>query len=180
MFGLAAYNAEPSEGEATRSVPASTLAAVGDAYTAKKLRVMVFLHPRCPCSRATIIELARTLRMSHTAADIKAIFFKPATEPDSWVQHNTWDLCGEMRGIQRIIDNDGQIARQYGINASGHILVYSYKGDLLFGGGITESRGHEGDNPARRAFGLVIESNGDKHGGLMPVFGCSLFSECKE
>ncbi|GAB1430671.1 hypothetical protein MASR2M18_15050 [Ignavibacteria bacterium] len=177
MFGLAAYNAKPSS-DTVILVNDSAFVSAGDSCTARILNVLLFLHPRCPCSRAAISELERTLRMPHDSVDIKAIFFKPATAPDSWVRHGTWNLCGEIRGVRRIIDADGYIARRYGVLTSGHILAYS-QGKLLFSGGITESRGHEGDNPARRSFGRIIQ--GDRSGcEQMPIFGCSLFSECRE
>jgi hypothetical protein len=51
--------------------------------------------------------------------------------------------------------------------------LYAPTGKLLFSGGITASRGHEGDNVGRSAIVSFI-LNGHAPVNHTPVFGCSL------
>ena len=64
-------------------------------------------------------------------------------------------------------------AKSFGAFTSGQALLYSKDGHLLFTGGITESRGHEGSNEGADAIETFVN-----HGRLptseTPVFGCAL------
>ena len=53
-----------------------------------------------------------------------------------------------LRGFQ---DISGDEARRFGAATSGEALLYSPSGKLLFHGGITPSRGHEGGSVGRDA-----------------------------
>src|SRR6266568_4297727 len=61
----------------------------GEAATAPRLRppqivpaldrptVLVFAHPRCPCTKATFVELNRILTVCPGAADVRVFFRTP-------------------------------------------------------------------------------------------------------
>ena len=71
----------------------------------------------------------------------------------------------------------GAITAAFGAFTSGQVFLYGTSGELLFSGGITGSRGHEGDNAGRDAVeSLLDRRNAPAH---TPVFGCSLFGEKK-
>ena len=73
-----------------------------------------------------------------------------------------------------VSDLDGAEARRFGAETSGHTLLFDLDGNLLFSGGITQSRGHAGGNAGESAIvSLVNTRTADRARTL--VFGCSLF-----
>jgi len=74
-----------------------------------------------------------------------------------------------------MVDRDGVEAKRFHGYTSGQTLVYDANGRLLYNGGLTAARGHEGDNAGRRA--VIALLNGEARGPLVHnVFGCLLFS----
>ncbi|HTC21602.1 MAG TPA: hypothetical protein VK859_12185, partial [bacterium] len=72
-----------------------------------------------------------------------------------------------------VIDLDGSEAARFGARTSGQVVLYDEGGRLLFNGGITEGRGHIGDNAGlQRIVSLVKTGRADKNDSL--VFGCPL------
>ena len=63
---------------------------------------------------------------------------------------------------------------------SGQTALYDATGNLLFSGGITSARGHEGDNDGRAAVVSLLTSDGAEERET-PVFGCPLFgrTDCR-
>jgi hypothetical protein len=59
--------------------------------------------------------------------------------------------------------------------ASGHTVLYSRDGRLLFEGGITISRGHEGENLGEDLIASLLNGTATKEAHT-PIFGCSLLS----
>lgn len=55
-------------------------------------------------------------------------------------------------------------------------MLFDSEGDLLFSGGITPSRGHEGANVGTRRIVDLVE-RGDTDRNVANVFGCGLFTE---
>jgi hypothetical protein len=134
--------------------------------------LVVALHPQCPCSRATIAELSRLL--AHTAAPpaVHLLFVAPPDVSDAWVRSTLWDVAADIPGV-RVVRDDGTEARRFGARVSGQVLVYDGAGRLQFNGGITATRGHEGDNAGRTAIRALLA--GQPHRASTFVFGCLLF-----
>ncbi|HMO84160.1 MAG TPA: hypothetical protein PKC18_04480, partial [Lacipirellulaceae bacterium] len=77
--------------------------------------VLVFLHPRCPCSRATIGELERVLALPSDAA--KPQVFVVATVPGSraeWGEAPLVRRAAELPGAKLWIDAGGAEAARFG------------------------------------------------------------------
>jgi hypothetical protein len=70
-------------------------------------------------------------------------------------------------------DIDGREARHFQAFTSGQTLLYSSEGELLFSGGITIARGHEGDNSGRLAIESLL-ANSAAEVRQTPVFGCPI------
>ena len=51
-----------------------------------KADVFVFVHPHCPCSRATVTQLNRLTACSNSEAIIHVLFFCPDSQPDAWTR----------------------------------------------------------------------------------------------
>jgi hypothetical protein len=141
--------------------------------------VLVMLaHPRCPCTGATMAELAKI--MAHVQGKVTAyvLFLKPEESGTDWDETDLRRTAEAIPGVKVMSDIDGVEAQRFGAKTSGHTLLFARDGRLLFSGGITELRGHQGDNAGEDAIISIANKNvtgRDK----TSVFGCSLFSEKK-
>jgi hypothetical protein len=135
--------------------------------------LVLFIHPHCPCSRATIGELAVLMAHSQDLVNAHAMFVKPAGFQEDWAQTDLWHSAMAIPGVSVSLDEDGTEARRFGSVTSGQAVLYSTEGKLLFSGGITGSRGHSGDNDGRAAI-LSILTTGNTPTTATPVFGCPL------
>ncbi len=136
--------------------------------------LIMFVHPRCPCSRASVGELA--LLMAHCQGSVNAyvIFFKPAKSTEDWALTDLWRAATVIPGVTVLQDDAGFEARQFRTETSGDTVLYSAGGHLLFHGGLTISRGHSGDNAGRSALQILLHDQSPQE-TQTPVFGCSLF-----
>jgi hypothetical protein len=135
--------------------------------------LLLFLHAHCPCSRATLSELQKLLTATHDKLEVTILFTIPPGTPPGWEQGELWNSARAIPGVRVVCDQNGAAARRFGVIGSGHALLYTPAGRLLFSGGITGSRGEEGDNAGEDAIAdYVLRGHGDiTH---TPVFGCSL------
>jgi len=138
-----------------------------------KNRLLIFLHPECPCSTATIAELSRLMAERGPELSVTAYVFAPRSMGPLWASGGLYKSVQAIPGVNVKFDADGQFANAYGAYTSGQVLMYSGSGRLQFSGGITASRGHEGDNAGLDAIVgqvdhrlTVLQST--------PVFGCAL------
>jgi hypothetical protein len=138
--------------------------------------LVVFVHPQCPCSRATIAELAGIVARSHGQVNASVYFYAPEAVETDWVRSKTWRDSEAIPGVHVIDDRDGFESRRFGTSTSGQVLLYDTGGHLVFNGGITASRGHAGDNDGADAVLSLLQS-GKASRSTAPVFGCSLLSE---
>jgi hypothetical protein len=143
------------------------------ARTPGRMTVLVFLHPKCPCSSATLDELDSILGRVAATADVRAVFVAPPGAPAGWTATGLRDRASRMAGLRIEDDADGVEARIFGATTSGTTFVYDRDGRLVFRGGVTRSRGHAGDNPGRRAV-LALATGETPEAERTPVFGCPL------
>ena len=138
--------------------------------------LIMFMHPHCPCSKASVGELA--LLMAHCQGRVNAsvLFLRPAEMTNGWVITSTWKEASRIPGITVQQDDEGREARLFHADTSGDTVLYNSHGDLLFHGGITISRGHSGDNPGRSSLEALLFGQSTAVSNT-PTFGCSLF-EC--
>lgn len=103
------------------------------------------------------------------------LFYKPTDFRAGWEKTDLWHSAAMIPGVTTICDEDGREADRFGIETSGHVLLYSASGILLFSGGITASRGHQGSSPGFDAL-LSCLTEGKPDPTHWPVFGCPLRS----
>lgn len=149
---------------------ASRLSAPGEAFS-----LVVVAHPHCACTRATLSELARLLSAAEGRLEAQVIFTWAGVLPGGagalMVQ------AGAISGVRVIPDPTGEETRRFGARTSGQAYLYSPGGTLLFAGGLTASRGHEGDSLGRRiVLSRVFEGGDSAEAGSSSVFGCALSS----
>lgn len=138
--------------------------------------LVVFAHPRCPCTRATLSELDRLLVVGHDKADVRVMFYRPSEEDASWSRTALWERAESLRGVSVFDDVDGALARAFGAAASGHAMLFDVRGRLLFSGGLTGARGHEGNNPGAASVRAILAGGSVAQPGA-PVFGCPILGD---
>lgn len=113
--------------------------------------LIVFAHPHCPCTRASLGELEKIVARSGSNVMTSVIFLKPVGSDDSWNRTDLVQTAAAIPGVHVVHDLDGAEARRFGATTSGQTLLFNARGELLFNGGITSARGHAGDNAGRSA-----------------------------
>ncbi|SRR5712691_5061954 len=141
--------------------------------------LVMLAHPQCPCTRASIGELARLMTEASGRLTAYVLFVKPEIFSTDWEKTDLWESAGLIPGVRVMKDDGGVEARRFHALTSGQTVLYDKNGKLLFSGGITSARGHSGDNPGRSAIVSLIDT-GEANQRNTEVFGCALFSGSEE
>jgi hypothetical protein len=141
--------------------------------------LVMLAHPHCPCTRASIGELARLMTEANGRLSAYVLFVKPEIFSTEWEKTDLWESAGLIPGVRVMKDDAGVEARRFHALTSGQTVLYDKNGKLLFSGGITSARGHAGDNPGRSAIVSLVET-GEANQRHTDVFGCALFSGNEE
>jgi hypothetical protein len=137
--------------------------------------LIMFVHPRCPCTRASIEELNRLLARYHRSVTTHIFVFKPANASNVRTQTDLQNSIAAIPGLLVQDDPGNFLAEKFGAKTSGYIVLYDSQGQLLFSGGITDGRGHIGDNAGESAVEALL-SGQPAQLRQTPVYGCSLNS----
>ena len=137
--------------------------------------LVMFAHPHCPCTRASIGELALLMARCQGQVSAHVLFLKPQGFNGDWVHSDLWRSAAAIPGVQVAVDEDGQEAKRFSAMTSGYTLLYDRQGHVLFRGGITSSRGHSGENAGRDAI-VSLLTTGRAERTQTPVFGCSILN----
>ena len=141
--------------------------------------LVMFIHPHCPCSRASIKELSLIMTHVQNKVKTKVIFIRPEKFTEDWVKSDLWRSASQIPGVEVMIDNHGKESKIFHADVSGQTMLYDSQGHLIFSGGITSSRGHEGDNDGKDAIinfltkGIILQKQ-------TPAFGCLLADHQKK
>jgi hypothetical protein len=168
---LIKYEATPA---LASKLPATWPANVSVAPATAGATLMLLVHPQCPCTRATFTELESILARAKGRVAVQMLFFKPKQAPANWVKTGLWLRAKSLPHVTAIVDEDGQLAKRFWMHTSGEVALFNPAGKLLFQGGITTSRGHEGDNAGERAV-IQLATTGRGSMTHTPVFGCEVW-----
>lgn len=135
--------------------------------------LVVFAHPKCPCTRATISELERLMVANHASVKAHVVFLKPTNTPADWAQTDLWNHARTVPGTTVTADDGGRLSEVFQAKTSGTALLYDEKQQLIFRGGLTSSRGHEGSNIGSATITALLNGQRADH-KTSPVFGCGL------
>ncbi len=161
---------------AIRDVPADWPSGTRLLRSPDRATLLVFAHPHCPCTRATLRELEYVLSRSENLAAVHVLLCIPEGAPNDFGKTSLREQALAIPDVILSEHATSQEARLFGAETSGEILVYHPAGQLLFRGGITGSRGHEGANAGRDAL-LACLHDPSREFLTTPVFGCSLFDD---
>jgi len=154
------------------AAPGAWPAGSGIASSAGMANMVVFAHPRCPCTEAGMGEIERLLAETNGQARVHVIFYKPPGAPDEWAHTALWTRAAALPHADVRCDQDGAEAKRFGATTSGYVLLYDATGHLRYHGGITAERGHEGDNEGLSAMVAILRGEEPRVTSI-PVLGCS-------
>ncbi len=137
------WNYENTPGAAAAAAPDQWPANSQIQRATDRATLVMMVHPHCPCTRASVGELARLMAQTQGRVTAYVLFNKPLSLSKDWEQTD---------------------------------MLYDKDGYLLFSGGITGGRGHEGDNAGRSAIVSLINTN-EAEQSETAVFGCALFAQ---
>ncbi len=135
--------------------------------------LIMFAHPRCPCTRASLGELEKLVARRPDGATCWVVYFEPTDADREWQTTDFPAAASVIPGVHVIRDVDGREARRFGAQTSGQTLLYDSGGTLRFSGGMTFARGHAGDNDGRASIESLL-ANGASEVSQTPVFGCPI------
>ena len=165
------YKSTPAPGGAL--APERWPAASAVARAPDRATLLLFAHPRCVCTRASVAELARMMARFHDRVEARVLFWTPADAPRDWNATDLWTSAARIPGVTVLRDEGGREASRFAVATSGGVVLYDAFGRLLFRGGITAARGHEGDSFGQERIASLL-TTGAADRADAPVFGCAL------
>lgn len=171
IFLMRYENAPGQSADCPLSWPAaSSIARIPGQYT-----LLVFAHPRCSCTQATLRELERLLAQEHEKLQVVVLMACPKDAGDDWLESPLVERALSLPHVQVVEDREAREATRFGVATSGQALLFDPTGRLRFQGGITPSRAHSGDNAGRSAILSVLQDNqAVETCPSAAVFGCAL------
>jgi len=140
--------------------------------------LLMFLHPKCPCTRASIHELERmlvSLRSTSTALpDLLVVAGVPPNADESWWNTDTVARVRQIDHAQVFIDRGGREAARFGAVTSGFLLLFDPSGHRRYAGGVTWARGQEGANTGCDLLAKILRGE-ERQRNAIPAFGCRLY-----
>jgi hypothetical protein len=164
-----AYEGTPGE---QTSVPATWPGSSLVSVDRERATLMMFVHPLCACTRASLTELREALDTMDGSPSVWIVLLSPHGIVKDWSK-SIAEIAARIPEATIVTDAEGRAAEQFGASTSGHVVLYDRGGTLMFSGGITGGRGHVGDNDGRRGLAAALQGGG--HGDHdHPIFGCGL------
>lgn len=135
--------------------------------------VLLFAHPRCVCTLASLDELEWLLSHSQDRVEAWVVLVVPPGAPPDWEQGEIARRAAAIPGVRVWTDRGGFEAQRFGARTSGQVLLYDTAGRLAFRGGLTPGRGQRGAAGSSRSPLPGLEYL--RQVASAPVFGCPLF-----
>jgi hypothetical protein len=136
-------------------------------------QLVMTVHPRCPCTRASVSELNKLMLAWGGRVQAIALVSKPFELPDLWSETDITARLRQIPHVQVLHDLGGQKASAFGAVSSGQTLLYDGSGRLVFDGGLTAFRGHEGPSVGGALLKQLVAGR-SAAASSSKVFGCSL------
>src|SRR5687768_11828955 len=78
------------------------------AHAPDKPILVMLVHPHCPCTRASISELAQIVTVASGAATFHVLFMQPAGVGDEWLRSDTYARASSLPGVVVTPDPGGR------------------------------------------------------------------------
>jgi len=139
--------------------------------------LVVFAHPRCPCTKATLSQIERLQASARRGFAVRFAFYEPVGAGADWRDTALWRRAAMMPDSLAVPDPGGGLALACGAMTSGTVGLYGPDGAVRFWGGVTPSRGHEGESVGLAALREILRGE-DPGRRTADVFGCSILGSC--
>ena len=170
---LVRYETTPG---AVAAVPVRWPAASAVPLSPEHSTLVMLAHPHCPCTRASVDELAQIMAEGAGRLTAYVLFLKPSDSGGKWDDTALRRSAAAIPGVTVVSDPDGGEAQRFGAETSGHTLLFAADGRRLFSGGITQARGHSGLNAGETAIRALVDNQPVKVSNTA-VFGCAFVSQ---
>ena len=162
----------------SRPAPVSDVARVwpvqtGLTHNAGGFELVMAVHPKCSCTRASVVELNQLMQAWSGRVHAIALVTKPFEVEDLWSETDLVARLREIPNVEVVRDLGGAKSGAFGAQSSGETLLYDAAGQLVFAGGITAFRGHEGPSIGSEALQQIVAGNAAPQTRTR-TFGCSL------
>ncbi|KLU07422.1 putative transmembrane protein [Rhodopirellula islandica] len=174
FFALIAYGntAGPSEPPPATG-PVEHPTSVSRSTNSSDWELVMAVHPKCPCTVASVNELQRLLRQVDNQLTCRFLVYHPADTNSDWMDGKITSRLSRIPHASIQADEAGKAAMELGMKTSGAVVVFDPHGKPRFHGGITASRNHEGDNLGVRSISMLLRGQTPPLTST-PVFGCRL------
>lgn len=167
---MLSYQMTPAEpGDPVTRWPTETAVPLG----ADRLTALMFVHPRCPCTRASLTELSSVLQRSDQPVAAYAVILHPESADGAWSQGPIRNQATLINGLTVLPDAGGREHHAFGARTSGEVFVFRPSGELVFHGGVTAGRGHAGPNAGTQALDTLLIGLAPRV-RQTPIYGCAL------
>lgn len=151
--------------------------------------LVLFLHPMCACSEATVGELENILSTVDAVGckypAIWVVASLPADNPETWRNSRLNQRAKELPGATFYADFDGVESARFGVCTSGTVILFDPSGKPLYSGGVTAARGQAGQSVGgirltqllkqQEATGVLLSTGTARPlPATAPAFGCRL------
>lgn len=136
--------------------------------------LVMFAHPCCSCTRASLQQLEHLLAHAPALRTVRVVFLHPTNADSAWEKAPLVNQARRISRLQIEWRTEADLDATYGALTSGHVILWGSGGELLFSGGITNSRGHEG--PSVGVTAILAHLRGEPAAAQTPVYGCSLLT----
>lgn len=174
MGVLMIYSNTPGQqGEAAQVLPQDSAIHLDT----QRATLVMYAHPHCPCTAASVEELAKLQARLKGKFHTCVVFYVPVEEPNdgSWREDGLWDDVQRLTDTVVITDPGGKLSKQAGAEISGTVGLYAPDRRLLYFGGITPGRGHAGDNVGTLAIQDYFNEVAFNERGA--AYGCQIADE---
>lgn len=139
------------------------------AFVPGRPNVVMALHPRCPCSRASLDALAEIVRSTPGPVSVRLLIYRPERSSPAWASSGS----GPIDGAGRVDDPGGAEAGRFGLATSGLVAAFDAGGRPRFSGGLTAGRGRSGPSDGGEALRAVLRAEVPAR-LRWAVYGCGL------
>jgi hypothetical protein len=167
---LRLYGAEPGEEIAVAETRPRELPDVDG------MALVMVAHPECSCTRASLHELAKLVAELDGKVRPIVVFFHPDEPNEVWRRSDLYAAAFRVPGALIVDDVGGLISARLGATTSGSTHLFGADGRLLFQGGLTPSRSHEGNSVGRQQIISQVRT-GRSQTKRSAVYGCALDSK---
>lgn len=137
--------------------------------------LVMFSHPHCPCTKASMSELSRLADRLGDQVAIQIVLVRPADADSGFEEGELRERASRVPRATLVVDEAARESERFHAKTSGSVVLYGREGNLMFSGGITSARGHEGRAPSYDRILSLVAGEANVISSA-PTFGCALQS----